>query len=652
MMKYFPLLILLFLAEFAAAQRPNPSSIGSGLGSGRRGSGSAPSNKEVAQDTSDVYYFYASNLGQDYLLADTLLAQYFLQYDPIRSQNLPFAHIGLPGSAAHPLTSQIPFRRGLDIGLHAYDLYRSSVDKIKYYKVEQAYTRAFFSQGATQEETTFGAEFAREFEGNFTLSFDYRRQSNEGFYENQFAQNAALVVNGWIHTDNNRYQIFFNALSNTNDHLENGGISSLPKTTNDETAVDTIDNPVLASTYLSSTAKAQNRYAERSFNFKHFYKLNRNKVDSLNKGSRAFTLVHEATYANNTYKFTDLTPDSSFYHGYSTDTRGLRHYIRHQKIENSFAVSTFKTKPGADAKVTDQKDLLEIGLLHRYNIIDQEPEKYNLSEVFATGRWQIAPGERLKLNTYAHLGLLGSAGDYRVNGNLSFDLGKLGQLSASATQQLARPTVIQNKFYVSQQLVYENDFKKSLSTELAGTYSLPKIGFKGEVSYQLFNNYIYFDTLAVPQQTENAISVGRLSLQQNVKVGGWHLDNQVTLQQTSSDFVRIPPIYSTHSLYYEGSIFKKAAYAKIGLDLRLNSPYNPYGFQPLNGQFTLQDQQTLSWQPITDAFLALKVKKFRFLLRYGNFLPLLTRKDYYYQVADYPVPHGYLRFAIAWQFID
>ncbi len=647
-MKYFSLLLLLFLAEFAVAQLPgglNPSSIGSG------GGGAAPSSKEVARDTSDVYYFFASNLGQDYLLSDTLLAPYFLQYDPIRSQDLPYAHIGLPGTATHSLTYQIPFRRGLDVGLHAYDLYRTFTDNIKYYKVKQAYTRAFFSQGATQEETTFAAEFAREFDGNFTLSFDYRRQSNEGFYANKFAQNAALTVNGWIHSDNNRYQIFFNTFSNTNDHLENGGISALPTDVNDEI---TIDNPVLATTYLSAAAKAQNRYAERGFNFKHFFKLNRNKVDTLNKGTRALTLVHEMTYAKNTYKFTDLVPaaDSSFYHSFSTDTRGLRHYIQHQKVENSFAVSTFKTKPGADANITDQKDLLEIGLLHRFSAIKQEPEEYNLSEVFATARWQIAPGERLKLNTYAHLGLLGSAGDYRVDGDLSFDLGKLGQLSASATQQLAQPTIVQNKLYVSQKLVYENDFKKSLSTELAGSYSLPKVNFKAEVSYQLLNNHIYFDTLAVPQQADEAISVGRLTIQQNLNLGAWHLNNQVTLQQTSSNFVRIPPIYSTHSLYYEGDIFKKAAYAKLGLDLRLNSPYSPYGYQPLNGQFIIQDNQSLNWQPILDAFLALKVKKFRFLLRYGNFIPLLTRRDYYYQVADYPVPHGYLRFAIAWQFID
>ena len=60
MMKYFPLLLFLFLVEFAAAQMPaglNSSSIGSS-----RGGGSAPKSKEIARDTSDVYYFFASNL--------------------------------------------------------------------------------------------------------------------------------------------------------------------------------------------------------------------------------------------------------------------------------------------------------------------------------------------------------------------------------------------------------------------------------------------------------------------------------------------------------------------------------------------------------------------------------------------------------------
>lgn len=648
MMKYFPLFLFFFSCQIVTAQRGggfDPTSLARG------GGGGAPSSTEVARDTSKIYYFFADNSGQDYLLKDTLLESYFLQYDPIRTQILPYAHLGIPGTATHSLTSQIAFRQGLDVGLHQYDLYRIKPDEVKFYKVKQAYTRAFFSQGTTQEETTFGADFAREFAGNFTLSFEYRRSSNEGFYQNQLSTNSALAVNGWIHSDNNRYQAFFSVIQNTNDHLENGGISSLP--TNDSLEI-IVDNPILAGINLPVVAKAQNRHSQRSINYKHFYKLNRTKTDSLNEGSRAFTLVHEANYTNSVYKYTDIAPssDADFYGDFQTDSRGIRHYIKHQAIENSFAVSTFKTQQGAQENVNNQKDLLEIGLLHRFNTITQEPETYNLNEVFATGRWEIAPGERLKLNTYAHLGLLGSIGDYRLEGNLSFDLGKIGQVTARATQQLAQPTIIQNRFFTSQRLVYENDFKKSLSTEIGGSYSLPKVGFSGDISYQLLNNYLYFDTLAMPQQAENAISVGRLTLNQDVKLGSFHLDNQVTLQQTSSDFVRIPPLFSRHSLYFEGKIFKKAMYAKIGLDIRLNAPYSPYAYQPLNGQFILQDRQMVNWQPITDVFLGLKVSKFRFLVRYENFIPLLTGKDYFYQVADYPVPHGYLRFAVNWQFVD
>ena len=654
-MKYFLLIINLFCFCTLSGQFPgsgggggfDPSSFGQ-----NRGGGVPTSNKAPARDTSSIYYFYLNNPGQDYLLQDTVLEPYFLQYDVSRRPALQYGHLGLPGTAAYSLAQRLPFRRGFDVGMHQFDIYRIGAGEVRYYKVEQAYTRAFFSQGATQEETTFGAEFAREFSGNFTLSADYRRYSNEGFYQNQLANNSALVLNGWLHSDSDRYRAFFSATINKNDHLENGGIASLPQ--NLTGTRDTIDNPVLAQIRLPVTSEAQNRYTERALNYKHFYKLNRAKTDTLNRGLRAFTLVHEANFSSATYRYTDLTPTASadFYGQFVTDSRGLRHYIKQQKIENSFAVSTFKTKRGAEKNTTEQKDLLEIGLLHRYNVIRQEPRFDRLNEVFATGRWQIAPGEKLQINTYAHLGLLGSVGDYTASGNLSFDLGKIGTLTGKVTQQLARPTLIQERLFISQQLVYENDFKKTLSNEIGGSYTLPAINFKGEVNYQLLDNYIYFDTLGLPRQSEGIISVGRLTVQQNIKAGSFHLDNRVTLQQSSSDIIRIPPIYGVHSLYFEGMIFKKAMYTKIGLDLRINSPFSPYAYQPLHGQFIQQNERRTNWQPITDFFMAFKVKKFRLLLRYDNFVPLITRTDYYYQVDDYPLPYGYFRVAIAWQFVD
>lgn len=652
-MRYFFLISFLLTGSFAVAQFPggggggfNPASVGQNRG------GAPASDKPPARDTSEVIYFYLDNPGQDYVLQDTVLEPYFLQYDLIRRPALQYGHLGIPGTAAFPLTSRIEYRRGFDVGLHQYDLYRITPEKIRYYKVEQAYTRAAFSQGFTQQETTFGAEFAREFAGNFTLSFDYRRTANTGFYENQFAQNSALAVNGWVHSDSDRYRAFFNFTLNTNDHLENGGLSSVPQ--NAAGNRDTIDNPVLAQIFLSAAANAQNRYAERGLFFKHFYKLNRSKTDSLLSASRAFTLIHEASYARNTYKYTDAVPvnETDFYGAFVTDTRGLRHYIKHQKIENTVALSTFKTQPGAEKNTTIQKDLLELGLMHRYNFVEQEPEEITLHEVFATVRWQIAPGDRLRLDTYAHLGLLGSPGDYRAAGNLSFNLGKLGLLTATATQQLTRPTLVQNRFFTTQREIYSNDFRKSLSTEIGGSYALPRWQFKGEVSYQLLNNYIFFDTLGMPQQADAAISVGRLTIEQNFKLGSLRSENRVTLQRASTGAIRIPPVYGVHSLYVAGNVFKGAMYAKLGFDLRLNAPYQPYAYQPLNGQFILQNRQTVAWQPITDVFLALKVKKFRFLARYDNFIPELNRRDYFYQAADYSVPYGYFRFAIAWQFVD
>lgn len=609
---------------------------------------SGKKKNSIARDTTPIFHFFSINPNQYFTHMDTLLQDYFLQYDPVRKQRLPYGHLGLPGTAAYSLVNLIPFQKGIDIGLHQYNLYRLSPENIKYYKVEQAYTRAGFSQGLTQQETTFDAEFAREFKGNLTLSFKYLRMNNTGFYENHQTENSAFGLNAWFHSKNNRYRALGSIIINKNDQQENGGVAQLPQ--NESLSRDTVDNPVLATLFLSSSANAQNRYAERIYNFKQYYQLNKEKFDTLNKGSRAYTLVHEATFTNATYKYTDEAPDSDFYGNYFTDDRGSRHYLAHQKLENTFSISTFKTDKRN--QLPTENGLLELGLMHRYNQIVQEPDTTTINELFAVGKWEANFTKHLTFDLAGHLGLLGSAGDYRVDGKLSIDLGKGGKLNALVTQQLARPTFVQNSFIVSQQRVFQNDYKKTLSTKIGGTYTLPLIGFSGEVSYQLLNNQIYFDTVGIPQQADVAISIGRITAQQSIQWHSFHLDNQVTLQQVSSDFIRIPPVYSKHSLYLKGRIFKKVMLATIGLDLRLNAPYKPYAYFPLNGQFVLQNEQSVNWQPLVDAFLGFKVKKLRVGTRYENILPLLNRYDYYKYVANYPAAHGYIRFLVKWQFID
>jgi len=190
-----------------------------------------------------------------------------------------------------------------------------------------------------------------------------------------------------------------------------------------------------------------------------------------------------------------------------------------------------------------------------------------------------------------------------------------------------------------------------LATSLAATYSLPRLGFAATGRYQLLNNYVYYDERAIPQQIGEPVSILQLIVEQNFKLGWLHLDNVLTLQNISEDVIQLPEFYSKHSVYLQGILFNNVLEFQVGVDVRLNASYAPYYYQPLVGQFILQNQQRQELFPFLDAYASIKVDQFRFFVRGENVNNALTG-EFYYPVAFYPQQIFYLRFGLGWRFIN
>jgi len=380
---------------------------------------------------------------------------------------------------------------------------------------------------------------------------------------------------------------------------------------------------------------------------------------------RNFTLYHQIAWRKENYKFYDTAPDTVFYGDFLVDKRGLRHYLQVRKLENTFKLQTFKLRqqppsPSAGPKdasraLPQESDLLEVGLVHSMSFVQQEPvDTSAIHNLFLTARLNFSPGERLRLRSYAHLGIGANAGDYRLSGELFLNLKKIGSLRLEAVNQLYSPSLLPQRFYVTQQEVWKNSFGKTLETSLSGTYSLPQFRFSVGAQSHLLNNIVYFDSLGQPHQS-GTFSIFQLTASKDFTLGPLHLDNSAYLQQSTSDVLPLPQFYSKHSLYLEGMIFKKAMLTRIGVDARLIAPYTPPSYNPLTGQFQLQDAQSLPFTPLLDAFLSFKVKTFRFFAKLENLLayPMQT---YYYQTAGHPLPFGYknggLRMGISWRLVD
>lgn len=384
-------------------------------------------------------------------------------------------------------------------------------------------------------------------------------------------------------------------------------------------------------------------------------------VDKSLPDSRSFTFSHRISYKEGTYKFSDITAaaDSNYWNNLLLDERGLRHFITTRKLENKFAISTFKPRKGTPKNIQLQNDFLEIGIRHALHQIDEEAADSTINNLFLTGKWNFNPNERLKVETYAHLGLWDNAGDYQIKGDLFFDLKKIGQLKLSGGNQLYSPNILQQRFYISQREAWNNDFKATLETNLSASYALPRLGFQVEGRYNLLNNYIYFDTLATPQQAGSAVSIFQLILHQNFTLRKFHIDNSIVLQQTTNDVLNLPSFYSKHSFYYEGRWFKQALQIRLGFDLRMNNRYFANTYNPLIGQFHLQNSQQLNFFPAVDAYSSIKVKQFRFFIKsenmtrlFANLFGSISDDIQYYQTALYPMQNNRFRFGLAWKFVD
>lgn len=620
-------------------------------GGGPPPSSTSPREDEIEEpDTVGIFYFLPSNPNEEIPFSDSLLNNYFHQYDPVRKRTYDQIHLGNLGSAHHNILYTPLLRKGFDIGLHQFDLYQVNASQLNFYRLGKAFTNLAYYQGSEQADSYFTGEFSRNFANGINFSLDYRRIAQLGTlgqYPNQNTRNTAITFGIFIDSPKGNYDAFLIYAANTIEQEDNGGIAVEPSTSEE------FDDLNSADVFLDD---AQTRYSHRELQYTHYYKFG-GQLDSIKGLTRAYTLSHDLRYKTSKYKFSDLfdgttrpsSEDSLFYRDFLVDPRGVRHFTEHIQLENSFRISTFRLNTSGPSAARNQKDLIELGITHTYHALDQEATDSVINNLFLNGKITFNPGPKFRIDTYGHLGLWDNAGDYQIKGKLLIDLEKWGRLKVEAINQLYAPNLIQHRFFVNQEEIWKNDFSKTLETNLTATYELPSIGLQITGGYHLLNNYIYFDSLSQPVQTGIPISIAQLTAAKDFKFWHLHLENVITLQQASEDVIRFPDIYTKHSFYYEGLWFK-VLLVRLGTDLRLNNDYFGYYYQPVNGQFQLENNREIEFYPALDAYFSFKVSTFRAFFKWENLTSSFIDNQFFYQTAFYAHPRGALRFGIKWKF--
>ena len=607
---------------------------------------------EIDSLSKDVFYFNLQKPSERYLLTDTSFQNFHI-YDPIRLQEFDFVSTGNLGSAHQAIVYQPLFHKGFNAGFNNYDLYKFNHNAIKYYQVEKAYSDIAVSQGNSQEALFTKAKFSKNIAPLVNLAVDYQLINNEGIYANQRSRNNSFVINTWFHSTSDRYKGFLSYNTSKIQQKENGGVvltdALLRK------SLVAIGRPV-------NTNSAQSEYFQRELAYSHYYELGNIAIDSTNyqpSRNRKYTLFHQLILRKNTNRFVDeaSVAGSRYYGNFQKVEQGINQNLEYKEYENTFSIRTYQqnksqsTAWGKPDKNTTTKDLLEVGLTHTYTTLQQSPIDSNFQNVFIFGNAAYTPSPKLKIVTYAHLGVLGQIGDYYVKGDALVALPKIGELKLGLIAQHYAPNLLQQQLYVSDSLVWKNNFSNTFENSFSASYNLPFLNLTVKGQYHLISNYIYYNELAQPQQTANEVSILQLSLNNHLRWKGFLLENDIYLQNSNQSFIPLPTYYSIHRLSYQGKIFKKVMDFQAGAQVRINTPYFANNFQPVTAQFFIQNQSQRAFYPTIDAFINIKIKDFRFFINVQNIYDYFT-PAFDYPVFSYPAFDSGARFGFRWKFLD
>ncbi|RRQ50717.1 hypothetical protein DZC72_09365 [Maribacter algicola] len=202
-----------------------------------------------------------------------------------------------------------------------------------------------------------------------------------------------------------------------------------------------------------------------------------------------------------------------------------------------------------------------------------------------------------------------------------------------------------------------NSLEVALDSELFGNIS---------AKYTNLDNYAYFAADPVIEVTEGAeqaairpfqedtgISYLKLKYAKEFRLGKFALNNTVMYQTVSQEanVLNVPQLITRNSLYFSSDVFKKAMYLQTGVTFKYFTKYNMNGYNPVLGEFFVQDTEELGGFPLLDFFINARIQQTRIFLKAEHFNSSFSGYNFY-SAPNYPYRDFVIRFGLVWNFFS
>ncbi len=587
----------------------------------------------------------------------TLTIQKDYIYNYLRKDNfglMPFANEGQTYNTLYfGLNSISPYP---EFGFEAKHFNYLQSNQIKYYSVPTPLTELYFKT-VMQQGQSLDAFITLNTSERFNFSLAYKGLRSLGRFVNQLSSTGNFRFTTSYNTKNNRYFLKTHFTAQDILNAENGGIINIEDFESEN--IDFKDRSRLQVYFTDAQSLLKgNRYF-----IDHNLRINKEGDDN------NIYVKHQFSFENKFFEYRQPTVNTTV-----TNQNGTTSEI--SRFGSSYVNNNIVDKTRYNKLYNKVGVVYENKILGEFQFFaDDFNYSYYYNAVIVNNSGTITNNLNDRINTVG--------GQYKYqknnwNGNfqysssiskqslsnldlfLSYDLDQENQFSFQFQKANKLPNHIYNlhqSSYISYN--WQNDFKNEKINNIE-----VKANTKwatATLQFSSLGDKLYFDddnpnkdTLSVsPKQYDKTINYIALKIAKEFKFGKFALDNTILYQKVDQQdhILNVPDFVTRNTFYYSDYVFKKAMYLQTGVTFNYFTSYFANDYNPLIGEFYIQNQKKIGQFPMFDFFINAKIKQTRIYLKAEHFNSAFTGNNFY-SAPNYPYRDFLIRFGLVWNFFQ
>ncbi|MGZ9676614.1 putative porin [Flavobacterium sp. GNP001] len=529
-------------------------------------------------------------------------------------------------------------------------------NQIRYNSVATPITELYFKStiGRGQSVDSFLSLNTSE---NLNFSIAYKGLRSEGKYLNQLSStgNFRFTVN--FNSKNKRY--FAKAHYTYQDILneENGGITTITDFESENPSFNNRQRFEVFLTDAKSFLKGRRIFLDQNFRI------------NPKKGSNNLSVVHQINYENKFFEYNQLTVPSNVGRtevnrfGPSFTDTGINDQTRYNRMYNKAGLVYENTTLGVFEFFVD--DFRSNYYYNRVLFFDNQepiPNTFNQNINSAGGQYTYkkdnVQGKFLYSRSITNQSLS------NLDAQVAYDLNDDYQFTFQYQNLNKLPNNNYN-LYQSSYIEYNwsNDFKNEKINVIKGTATTPFLN--AELHLSVLNDHLYFvdvstaeqkserTQIIAPAQYNGTIKYLSVKLGREFQFGKFALDNTVLYQKTEQNdaILNVPEIVTRNTIYYSDYLFKNALFLQTGISLNYFTKYLANEYNPVIGEFFVQNEKEIGNHPNLDFFINAKIQRTRIYFKAEHFNSSFTGNNFYASPNN-PSRDFTIRFGLIWNFFN